>query len=165
MIHELDDVRLTLLTGTPLPVVERIGFSGPKVNVGTVSRDELITRLRQADILLLPHGFTSKFAQEEIKTIFPTKTIEYLISGRPILAHLPADCFLAEFLRSQGCALIVDEPSVEALKRALDPLRQDEALRSKLVCNAIQAAKQFEAHEVARQMRDIIQTYDGRSPF
>jgi len=108
---------------------------------------------------------TSKFAQEEIKTIFPTKTIEYLISGRPILAHLPADCFLAEFLRSHDCALIVDEPSLEALKRALAILRQDEALRSKLVCNAMQAAKQFEAHEVARQMRDTIQHLRRVSPF
>jgi glycosyltransferase involved in cell wall biosynthesis len=165
MIHEMDGVRLTLLTGTPLPVVERIGFTGPKVTVGTVSRDDLIPRLREADLLLLPHGFTSKFAEEEIKTIFPTKTIEYLISGRPILAHLPADCFLAEFLRSYDCALIVDEPDVEALKRALDRLRQDESLRSKLVCNALRAARQFQAHEVAAQMREIIQTTNGDLPY
>lgn len=156
MIQQVGDVEVMLYTGTPPPVVERLGFSGPRVKVATVSRDELIAHLRQADILLLPHGFTSRFAQEEIKTIFPTKTIEYLISGRPILAHLPADCFLAEFLRNHDCAVIVDEPDVGALKAALNRLRQDETLRSKLVCNALQAAKQFQAHEVALHMRDVM---------
>ncbi|NDJ76814.1 MAG: glycosyltransferase family 4 protein [Chloroflexi bacterium] len=161
MVQEVDGVALQIFTGTPLPAVEKLGFTGSKVTVGTVSRDELIDRLRDSDILLLPHGFTSTFAQEEILTIFPTKVIEYLISGRPILAHMPPDCFLAEFLRRHDCALIVDEPDVTSLKHSLDRLCNDAALRSRLVHNARAAAKQFEAPTVAAYLRDVITHHSG----
>jgi glycosyltransferase involved in cell wall biosynthesis len=156
MVREVEDVELDLLTGSPPNMVEKFGFVGPRITVGTVSRDELLPRLRQADILLLPHGFTSKWAQEEIQTIFPTKVIEYLLSGRPILAHLPGDCFLAEFLREHNCALLVDDPSVEALKHNLERLRCDESLRAELVSNALQTVRMFEAPRVAQHLRDII---------
>jgi glycosyltransferase involved in cell wall biosynthesis len=156
LVQEVDNVQVTLLTGVPQVVVERTGFVGPKVTVTTVSRDELIDKLREADILLLPHGFTSTFAQEEIQTIFPTKVIEYLISGRSILAHMPGDCFLAEFLRRHNCALIVDEPSVEALKAGLQRLVEDDRLRAELVCNALRAAEQFRAPVVAAHLRKVV---------
>ena len=156
MVQELEEVHLTLLTGTRHDVLERVGFVGPRVTVETVSRDRLLQYLQQADILLLPHGFTSSLAQEEIKTIFPTKVIEYLTSGRPILAHLPSDCFLAEFLRLHNCALIVDEPTVPALKRGLITLQCDADLRVRLVRNALKAAERFHAPRVAMHLRNII---------
>ena len=71
-----------------------------------ISRDEVLARLGQADVLFLPHGLTGSWAAEEYRTIFPTKTIEYLISGRPILAHTPPDRFLTRFSRARlprGC--------------------------------------------------------------
>lgn len=151
-----DEAQLSIFTGSTVAEVEAIGFRGSNVSIGTVSRDELMTRIRESDILLLPHGFASSWSKEEIQTIFPTKVIEYLISGRPILAHLPADCFLAEFLRRHDCALIVDEPDVTALKHSLDALRNDQALRDKLVRNALDAARQFEAPTVAAYLRETI---------
>lgn len=157
LVHDLDNVQMSLYTGTPPVTVEQVGFSGPKFTVGRVSRDVLLDKIREADVLLLPHGFTSKWAQEEIQTIFPTKTIEYLISGRPILAHMPADCFLAEFLRRHECALIVDEPTVDALKAGLQRLVDDADLRARLVHNALRASRQFQPEAVARHLRDVVQ--------
>ena len=63
-----------------------------------------------------PHGFAGPLVPEEYLTIFPTKTIDYLLSQRPILAHMPADSFIAEFYRRHDCALVVDEPAVERLE-------------------------------------------------
>lgn len=156
MIREMDRVQFNLFTGTPQSYVERVGFTGPKVTVNKVSRDELLERIRVSDILLLPHGFTSSWAQEEIQTIFPTKTIEYLLSGRPILAHLPADCFLGEFLRRHECALIVDEPSTDALRQGLQTLIDNADLRADLVHKALKAAEQFQAQTVAQYLRDVV---------
>ncbi len=156
MVHERDGVKMTLFTGTPPVTVERVGFVGPNVTVGKVSRDELLDRIRESDILLLPHGFSSRWAQEEIQTIFPTKVIEYLLSGRPILAHLPADCFLAEFLRRHECALIVGDPSVEALHQSLDRLIKDADLRAELVRKALKAVEQFQAPAVAGRLRAVV---------
>ena len=66
-----------------------------------VPRSEVPARLREADVVLLPHSFEyAEAARDEFRTIFPTKTIEYLISGRPMLAHAPADAFLTQFLQA-----------------------------------------------------------------
>ena len=83
----------------------------------------------------------------------PTRTIEYLLCGRPILAHAPADWYLTRFLKQHDCALLVTEPSVSALLQAVEQLRADQALRARLVRNALRAAKMFDARRVARILR------------
>ena len=109
---------------------------------------------RNESIVLLPHSFVYPArAKDDFLTIFPTKTIEYLISGRPILAHTPADCFLTHFLRENDCALVVEQPDVDALTAAIERLRSDASLRRRLVSNALKAAAQFQACRVAREFR------------
>lgn len=61
----------------------------------------------RADSRILPHDFAGCRSPEEYRTIFPTKTIEYLIYGRHILGHSPPDCFLTRFLQKTQCGLIV----------------------------------------------------------
>jgi glycosyltransferase involved in cell wall biosynthesis len=130
-----------------------IGLLRDGMQCATVSREELLRNLRAADVLLLPHGLTGSFSIEEYRTIFPTKTIEYLMSGRPILAHTLSDCFLTRFLRKHDCALIVDKPDVQALREALERLRTDYPLRRRLAENALKAARQFQAKDVAAELR------------
>ena len=120
------------------------------------SREQLLRGLRAADVLMLPHGFQGSFAPVEYQTIFPTKTIDYLISGRPILAHTPPNCFLTRFLKRQGCALVVEEKSVSALAEALNRLRADGALRAQLVGAALKTAEMFQPDRVAGELRRII---------
>jgi glycosyltransferase involved in cell wall biosynthesis len=157
LVQVTPDVHLTLLSGTARTYLKKLGFTGDRVTIETVSRDVLLHCLRQADIVLLPHGFHSTIAAEEIATIFPTRTIEALISQRPILAHLPKDCFLAQFLRGHDCALIVNEPDLEALRQAVERLRQNTDLRVHLVRQALIAARQFQASTVAAHLREIMQ--------
>src|SRR5262245_61235346 len=106
---------LTILSGTPKAYLEELGMLREQDRYATVSRDDVLKHLSEAVIVLLPHGFTGDCGEEEFRTIFPTRTIEYLICGRPILAHAPKECFLTRFLRQHECALIVDEPQVEAI--------------------------------------------------
>ncbi|MCM3906402.1 MAG: glycosyltransferase [Pyrinomonadaceae bacterium] len=157
LVQAVPDVHLTLLTGTQRSYLEKLGFRGSKVTVDVVSRSVLLQRLSQAHIVLLPHGFHGSIAGEEIATIFPTKVIDALISQRPILAHLPKDCFLAEFLRNHDCALIVDEPDLEALRNGLERLRDDRDLRSHLVRQSLLAANQFQASSVAGYLREVME--------
>jgi len=133
----------------------RKGFTGTNISIETVPYDQLLERMGEADIVIHPHGFHGPMEEHEYQTIFPTKTIEYLLCKRPILAHLPGDCFLAEFYREYDCALIVDEPTIEALERGLEKLCQED-LRRRLVDNALKAARQFYAPLVADQFRQTL---------
>jgi len=154
------NTRLAIFSNTSRDYLRQVGLLADGVACQAVGRDELPRRLAEADVLLLPHGLTGPWSPYEYRTIFPTKTIEYLISGRPILAHVPPDAFLTRFLRRHDCAFIVDRPDVEALRSAIERLREDAALRSRLVQNALVAARQFQAGNVAAELRKWLQA-DG----
>jgi glycosyltransferase involved in cell wall biosynthesis len=153
---EHGEVQCAVYSGTDPAQLRRVGFDGLLFTASTVSRDRLLEKLREADIMLLPHGFSDQVVEDEILTILPTRTIEYLISGRPILAHLPADCFLHEFLARHECALIVTEPDVEKIREAVIQLQTDPELRERLVRQALVAAEQFRAPVVAGYLREMI---------
>jgi glycosyltransferase involved in cell wall biosynthesis len=158
-IARTPDASLSILSGDDPERLRILGLMRPDTTCETVSRDEIPQRLRQADIVLLPHSFDyPPQSRDDFLTIFPTKTIEYLFSGRPILAHAPADCFLTRFLLENDCALVVDCANVDALTAAIARLRADAALRRRLVSNALKTAEQFLACNVAAEFRKRIGT-------
>jgi glycosyltransferase involved in cell wall biosynthesis len=152
-IAQVEDASLTLLSPTPRSSLQQLGLLCDGVRHETVSRDQVVQRLREADAAVLAHGFEGQMSPEEYRTIFPTRTIEYLICGRPILAHAPAECYLTRFLKEHDCALVVTEPSCSALLHAIERLRADQVLRALLVRNALRAAEMFEARRVAGLLR------------
>lgn len=156
-IAQLRDASLTVLSGTPAAYLRQLGIVRNGTRHETVSRDQVISRLREADIVVLAHGFHGGMSAEEYRTIFPTKTIEYLICGRPILAHAPAGCYLTRFLLEHDCAMVVTDASTQALLDAIARLRSDAALRSRLVRNALLAARAFRAPRAAAVLRTTLQ--------
>ncbi len=84
--------------------LQKMGFAGPRITSATPRDEELLPILRNCDILLLPHGFTGGLTPIEYATIFPTRTILYLLAGRPIIAHSPPNCFYTNwFARARLC--------------------------------------------------------------
>jgi glycosyltransferase involved in cell wall biosynthesis len=152
-LSRVADTELTLLTATPRSYLATLACCA-RTSIAQLLRRKVVENLRKADILVLPHGFTGAYSAVEYQTIFPTRTIEYLISGRPILAHAPPDCYLTRFLKENDCALIVDNPNIEQLIDAIQTLRENESLRSKLVRNALIAAERFHAPRVAGALRE-----------
>jgi glycosyltransferase involved in cell wall biosynthesis len=148
---------LRFFTGDSQQALEKEGVWGPAAELSWLSRDEFLQGLRQADILLLPHGFRGMFAQVEYDTIFPTRTIEYLISGRPILAHSPPGAFLTRFLKEHDCALVVEEADPQAIHDAIEKLRRDATLRARLVRNALEAARMFHISRVTAHLRKVLE--------
>jgi len=74
------------------------------------------------DFMLLTHGFKGEFSDAEYQTIFPTKTVEMLRSGRPIVCFSPENSFLTEFIRERNCAKIytTKAPFVEDIYKLLN---------------------------------------------
>lgn len=57
---------------------------------------EILEQQHKADILFLPLAFESPIP-DVIRTSAPAKMGEYLASGRPVLAHVPADSFVSYY--------------------------------------------------------------------
>jgi len=154
---QVEDASLTFITGNSRSSLQAMGLLRAGVSHETVAHGEVVKRMGDADIVILPHGFSGSLSQEEYRTIFPGRTIEYLLCGRPILAHSPPDCFLTRFLQEHRCALVVDDPSIPALLKAIAHLRSDAQLRADLVHNALRAAEMFRAPRVAATLRSRLQ--------
>ncbi len=70
-------------------------------------------------VLALDGDDESEVHRDELSTIFPTKTPEYVASGRPILVHCPKDWFLHTFAEERGFAECVSDRTPEALDAAV----------------------------------------------
>ena len=155
-VSKVPGARVQFCTRLSPSYLQKIGVWFDNSSHCTPARPELLQILSQMDFLLLPHGFTGRLAQVEYETIFPTKTIEYLISGRPILAHSPPGVFLTRFLKQHDCALVVEESSETALVDAIRRLQADAELRVRLVKNALRTARMFQASVVAKHLREVL---------
>jgi Glycosyl transferase 4-like domain len=133
--------------------LERLGFGGARVRstyIPVSERSRYLDLLKSHGVLVLALSWPdeSSIHEDELRTIFPTKTPEYLASGRPILVHCPDHYYLAQFFKENGCGEVVGERSVDALATALNRLLEDPARRLELGRAALTAAHQF-APEIA----------------
>lgn len=105
-----------------------------------LSRNALRAEQRRSTMLLVPQAFSTSQAAM-IHYNFPTKVMEYLCAGRPMLVHAPADCYLTWLAKKEGFALVVDRPDTEALAAAIDRLAVDRDLQEELVARAFRFAE------------------------
>jgi hypothetical protein len=85
--------------------------------------DLLFQEYEKSDFLLV----IMSEEQSEIarKTSFPCKTVDYLWSGRPVIAWGPEDSSVVRFLREHQCGFVVTDPDVKVLLESCRKWRQD----------------------------------------
>lgn len=152
-VKQRPNTEFRLISGTARHIIAGYNLLTDPAQHRTVPYEEVRGELQWADVVALPHGFTGGYTAEEYDTIFPTRTLDYLLCGRPILAHSPAGCFLNQFLQAHQCAHLVDQRDTEAVRKALDRLSADAELRETLVKNALATAERFHASNVAAVLR------------
>lgn len=123
---------------------------------GFVNPDAVHGVLQSYDICILTHGFTGGYGEIEYRTIFPTRTIPLLLSGKPILAHSPKGSFLNDFIQKYDCAELVDQADEQAIINGLDNITDNPVRSNRLVQNAMQAAKRFYGPNVAQKLKEIL---------
>lgn len=144
--------RLDCFTARNIDVLRQMGITGPKVSVRFTSKTEVMAAQREASIMVLPLAFKSSNPLE-IRTVFPTKLLEYLVCGRPILVHAPADSWASRHARSEGWGEVVDEPDPRKLALALDALLTNSERQAQLVSAAFTEARRRNATDVAGGLR------------
>ncbi|NND34356.1 MAG: glycosyltransferase [Saprospiraceae bacterium] len=149
--------KLHLYTHVPALLLKRRGLD-PKYyqHCGSVSHDQIHGILQKYDICLLTHGFTGGYGPIEYQTIFPTRTIPMLLSGKPIFAHSPKNSFLNQFLEKHKCALIVDSKSATDIISGLDKIADNPSLQRQLVEAANAASQQFYGPSVVADLKNAL---------
>ncbi len=129
-----------------------LGISGPKISFRRASKTEVMKAQRESAILFMPLAFDSS-NPTEIRTVFPTKLLEYFVSGRPILVHAPSDSWVSRAAKKDGWGVVVDQPSPQALAKAIDDLFQDEQKQRAVVEAAFREARARLASNVAGELQ------------
>jgi glycosyltransferase involved in cell wall biosynthesis len=127
-----------------------------------VAYDLMPALLEAADVLLLPLDFDEasvRFARLSM----PTKIPEYMAAARPVLTYAPRGCATAEYARTGGWSLLVDQPDSVALRSAIVALATDPALRTQMgTCGRRRAEADHDARRVREQFRATLE--DGAGP-
>jgi len=134
-------------------VIEQRG-DGERINFhGWVPQHIVRAAMQAADILFLPFPFEEKSKYVTLSS-FPTKTSDYLISGKPILICAPEYSSIVRYARNYSFAEIVNELDEEKLAQAIYRIWKVKEHRNKLVSNAFST---FRAnHNIIKQRADFI---------
>lgn len=146
---------LSIYTHVPKLLLQQRGLDTSQINyMGAVRPDEINVILQYYDICLLTHGFKGGYGEVEYKTIFPTRTIPFLLSGKPIFAHSPAGSFLNDFIQENKCAYLVEQADETSIINSLNELCNNIDKQKQLVEAAQKTSEQFYGKSVAQQLRD-----------
>lgn len=154
-------LELHIFTAQPLELLRSQNITGEKVFIHShVAYGEILEQQRKADILFLPLAFESPIP-EVIRTSAPGKMGEYLASGRPILAHAPADSFVVDYCDKYNCAGAASQNDPLALAQTIRQLISDNHFRNTIIHNALERARVDFSPESAREI--FLQSLESES--
>lgn len=149
--------KLSVYTHVPKLMLQQRGIDVQAIDYqGFVNPDEVHQVLQQYDIAVLTHGFTGGYGEIEYQTIFPTRTIPLLLSGKPIFAHSPPGSFLNDFIHKNKCAELVDVADEKAIINGLDKIANNAEYQKQLIIASKQTAEQFYGPNVVADFKNTL---------
>lgn len=117
----IEDLNPRVIISSPDSVEQLTRFGIPKSDrvelIHLDSQDEVYDLQKQADILFNPVSFKNR-DHVQVQTLFPTKTIEYLVTGKPMLVHGPAEtAFVNQATAYPLCTVEQSESSTDLAKQ------------------------------------------------
>lgn len=149
------DYELLFCTSSDLASLNQMGIRSNRLQAKYVSRVEVQRLQTEAHVLVAPLSHEN-CSMDEVRTVFSTKLLEYLISGRPILVFAPEGSYHAESARKHGWGYVVTENSPVALAAAIEELITNGDLAAKLVRGALQEARSRSAKQHAKRLREWV---------
>lgn len=140
--------------------LKQLGLEGDHLQTTFFAgRSKYLNALSQHRILLLALDWPdeSDVHPDELATIFPTKTPEYLAAGNIILVHCPENYFLARFFLDNECGIVISERSVDAINQQLENIAQNKINLDQIRRNALKTAEIFDIDQVAASFSKSVQ--------
>lgn len=152
------DYEMLICSNASMESLQEKGFDTEKIALKWVSKQELETLLSSADILLAPLSFKN-CSDDEVRTVFSTKLLEYLIAGKPILVFGPADCFHVMSAKEGNWAYVVDQEDETVLAEKVRYILENKEESARIVKNAFIEAEKRNSTIIAGNLVDLILKY------
>jgi glycosyltransferase involved in cell wall biosynthesis len=109
-------------------------------------RRELMEWLASAHAFLIPMVFEPEM-RRRMETSFPSKLIEFVQFGKPLIIWGPEYCSAVKWARKDNCALCVTDPDPKVLLRELEKLTSSQKEYQRLSSAAREAAETDFSHD------------------
>jgi colanic acid biosynthesis glycosyl transferase WcaI len=121
--------------------------------------EQLPDMLASADVLVVA------LERDASRYSVPSKVLNYLCAGRPVLALLPRDNAVARMIESAEAGLVADPVDVDATSAALNSLLADQSMRERMGVAARQYAETtFDVESIGDVFESVTTAaYDRRS--
>jgi len=143
--------QLVFATPAELSNLQRQGIHSSRLLVSYVPRKNVKKFLSEAHVLIVPLSHKN-CSIDEVNTLFSTKLLDYMLSGRPIIVFAPKGSYLADSAIKNGWAHVVTEDSPEAFAEGIVKVIEDERLAENLVQAALFEAYSRRASTYADQL-------------
>jgi hypothetical protein len=150
---------LFIAINKPVSYLHKIGIDGNHLRTGYFSkRLEYLEYLKQNKILFLGIDWAdeSETHFDELSTIFPTKTPEYLASGGIVVAHCPENYFLAKFINTHQCGVVISDRNPAVISETLLHIKTNPQLYITQRENALKAAKIFDSNRIGKLFKEEV---------
>jgi glycosyltransferase involved in cell wall biosynthesis len=148
---------LLFCTSLDPDTLKRFGIHSRRLRAKYVSREEVQRLQSESHVLVAPLSHKNG-SMYEVQTVFSTKLLEYLISGRPIVVFAPEGSYHVESARKNGWGYVVTEDSPLALAAAIMKVVTDERLAAGLVRGALREAQSRRAMRHAARLQEWVHT-------
>lgn len=146
-------IKLVILGLGDISRLGEAGIKGSCVDLrGAVDHKDAKELQKRAAILYLPLAFESS-SKVEVHTVFPTKTTDYFVAGRPILLHAPGDSYTARYARELDWAEVVSSKNPDEIRQAIARLLTDPERRQQVINGAQKAAIQRDANIISEKLQ------------
>ncbi len=146
---------LELATNTPRKKLLKYGFNLDNcILTFYQGREQYISAIQNSDVLVLALDDEKDTSthKDEIGTVFPTKTPEYLASGKPILVICPSNYFLAKYFIEHDCGFVYQKEDLKDFNHIYKDLSNKEKVNQKVA----NAKNMLELHFRAEMVQQIL---------
>jgi glycosyltransferase involved in cell wall biosynthesis len=126
------NIQFVMYTPRNEKTLMEMGILGKGIICSHIPYAAIGRELKKADLLFLPLSFENS-KSIIVKSAFPSKTMDYLAAGRPVLIHAPCDCFIVDYARQNKFAEVITDNSSDSLARAIESLIKDSDKQHELI--------------------------------
>ncbi|GJM26103.1 MAG: hypothetical protein DHS20C16_25180 [Phycisphaerae bacterium] len=98
-------------------------------DVRWLDRADALTCMADSHVLVVALGHDTPYPLE-VQGCFPSKIVDYLAMGRPILAIVPPGSFVDRFVKESGCGISVSSRDPDDIRFAIEMFRDPNRLQA-----------------------------------
>ena len=154
---KISNSRLAIFGSQSTDYLEKLGITGLNISREYYPNPiDLQEALSNCNVLYLPFSFDAKLATYAKYCWFPTKLLNYLASGRPIIVHCPSKSYLSKYFVSNGAAKVVNGASTSELLKALILLKEDKDYAQQIIQYSHRVAESYVGSKPVEELKNIL---------